>query len=106
MKPNELRISPRVMRRFPDRSPRIARLLREDDEFAELCRDYEDSCVAADAWRGESDPVEHAWPGEPRRGGEQVAGRKDRYAELVRELEQEILDYLETEPSAAKGDDR
>ena len=69
-----------VMKRFPRYEMIIHRLHREDETFQSICEDYQSCCEALDRWSLSK--------------AEEAAARKIEYADLLQDLEQEILQYL------------
>ena len=70
----------RIQERFPDKKHRIDLLLAEDPEFFALSEDY-DACVTAlRYWAGSKAP--------------EAENRVIEYHTLIKELEEEIFQYL------------
>ncbi len=69
-----------IQEQFPDKSDTIALLAAEDPEFRALCEDYDD-CINALRYWEQSKETEHKT-------------RVDEYRNLVRELEEEIIQAL------------
>jgi hypothetical protein len=69
-----------VLKRFPERKDCIKRLFRENDNFQSICEDYRNCAEAVRYWnRSES---------------EEAPARREEYAALLRDLEEEILENL------------
>ena len=72
-----------VIIRFSDQKRKVLQLLQEKDSFRSLCGDYQQCAEALAYWN---------------RATEEVAPlRRQEYSALLRELEQEIVEYLETQ---------
>ena len=69
-----------INERFPDHKKTIKRLYREDETFQSICEDYQSCYEALKRW-SQSVLAE-------------ASARKIEYADLLRDLEQEILQYL------------
>jgi hypothetical protein len=82
MKPSPPLLS-HVYSRFPDQKAVILRLLQDSDSFRTLCRDYQECGNALAYWKRTT-------------AGEAPLRRKE-YGELLKELEQEIVDHLQEE---------
>ena len=72
-----------VMQRFPECKDTLRQLYRTSESFQAICHNYKRCSKARDYW-AES---EH----------EEALSRQQEYAELIRELEQEIRQSLEEE---------
>jgi len=70
-----------ILKRFPGQRETIERLSRESDSFRSICEDYLRCADARQYWEQSS--------------SEDAAGRREEYALLLRELEEEILENLE-----------
>jgi len=68
-----------ILLRFPNDSERIQKLIKENDEFENLCSDYELCLVMLKAIGHES---------------ESSKSKLQEYLEIKMELEQELLKYL------------
>lgn len=73
----------RVLTRFPDQKAAILRLLQGDNAFRILCRDYHECGDALAYWTQTT--------------AEEAALRQKEYADLLEELEKEIVDYLQND---------
>jgi crotonobetainyl-CoA:carnitine CoA-transferase CaiB-like acyl-CoA transferase len=69
-----------IRERFPDKSDNIALLLVMDPEFRAMCEDYDDCINALQYWDRSEVP--------------EAASRVAEYRNLVRELEEEIIQAL------------
>lgn len=72
-----------VFSRFPGEKAVILRLLQDSDPFRTLCRDYQECANALAYWKGTA--------------AEEAPLRLKEYDELLKELEQEIVDRLQEE---------
>ena len=72
-----------VFSRFPDQKAMILRLLQDRDSFRTLCRDYQECANALAYWK--------------RTAAEEAPLRRKEYDELLKDLEQEIVDHLQEE---------
>jgi len=72
-----------VLEKFPEAAAKIRQFFRQNPSFQSLCEDYRDCLAAWELWR-------RAAPGE-------VQAVCQSYAELLRELEEEVRQYLEHE---------
>ena len=70
-----------VLSRFPDRKGEINRIFEENESFRSICRDYELCSQALQRWNQSL-----------KREAEE---RRVEYAELIEELESEILENLD-----------
>jgi hypothetical protein len=70
-----------VSEKFPDRKKTIIRLFRQSEPFQTVCEDYQ-SCAAALRHWEKSD-------------SEEALSRREEYAALLRDLEGEILQFLD-----------
>lgn len=76
-----LKMSPlEVLKRFPAFGANIRKLYREDDTFQTICGDYAECSDALQRWS--------------RSQSGEAADRKREYADLLQDLEAEILQYL------------
>ena len=76
-----LKMSPlEVLKRFPAFEANIRKLYREDDTFRTICEDYAECSDALQRWS--------------RLQSGEAAVRKREYADLLQDLEAEILQYL------------
>ena len=72
---------PSVLDRFPNHRDTVSRLGKDDETFRTLCNDYQRCKVALQHWtRSEEDGAED---------------RREEYEAVQKELEAEILRYLE-----------
>jgi len=69
-----------VLEKFPDHRKAIGRLFRKSESFQTLCEDYQNCAAALRHWQ--------------RSGSEQAALRREEYAALLRDLETEIMQFL------------
>ena len=69
--------------KFPEAAAKIRQFFRQSPSFQSLCEDYRDCLAAWELWR-------RAAPGE-------AQAVCQSYAELLRELEEEVRQYLEHE---------
>ena len=74
-------ISSAISKRFTQFEQHLKILLERDENFRSLCKDYQDSLEAHDRWGLDKSSV-----------GEL---RQKEYAELAKELEQDIRNWLE-----------
>ena len=74
-------ISSEISRRFSQFEQHLNTLFDRDEDFRSLCKDYQDSLEAHDRWGLDKSSV-----------GEL---RQKEYAELAKELEQDIRNWLE-----------
>ena len=74
-------ISSEISRRFSQFEQHLNTLFERDESFRSLCKDYQDSLEAHDRWGLDKSSV-----------GEL---RQKEYAELAKELEQDIRNWLE-----------
>ena len=74
-------ISSAISKRFAQFEQRLKILLERDENFRSLCKDYQDTVEARDRWCLDKSSV-----------GEL---RQKEYAELAKELEQDIRNHLE-----------
>jgi hypothetical protein len=72
-----------VLEKFPEAAARIRELFRQSTSFQSLCEDYRDCLAAWQHWR--------------QAASEDAPALYQSYAELLRELEQEVRQYLEPE---------
>jgi len=72
-----------IQQRFPDCKDSLRRLYRKSESFQGICQNYQECLNAFNHWSGSED--------------EQAPHRKHEYAELIKELEQEIIQRLEEE---------
>ena len=70
-----------ILQRYPEYSETIARLFKEDDSFRSLCNDYRLCLNAFNYWN--------------EMNSEKAQARQVEYDDLLRELEEEVLIYLE-----------
>ena len=78
-----------VLKRFPEARAALRRLFRDSASFQSLCEDYRDCLAALQYW-------EQSISGE----APALAGA---YAELLRELEQEVRQFLEDDKTSRSG---
>jgi hypothetical protein len=71
----------RVISQFEDWKTRIEQSFQESDDFRSLCKDYAVCERALENWQASNEAV--------------AAQRQQEYTELLAELRQEILDWLE-----------
>ena len=69
-----------VLKRFPERKEGIQRLFRGNNNFQSLCEDYQNCAEAVRYWN-QSDSKE-------------ASTRREEYGGLLRDLEAEIVEYL------------
>ncbi len=69
-----------VVKRFPDHKNMILKFFRENQNFQTICEDYRRCTQALTQWNQSS--------------SEKAPVRSKEYADLLRELEQEVLRYL------------
>ena len=74
-----------VMEKFPEAVNSIWELFQQSASFQSLCEDYRDCVAAWQYWRQAT--------------SEDAPALCQSYAELLQELEQEVRQYLEEEPS-------
>ncbi len=81
-----------VLEKFPEARAKIREIFQQSPSFQSLCKDYRD-CLAA--W--------HYWR---QAASEEAPALCQSYADLLQELEQEVLDYLEQEeaPGSRSGE--
>ena len=72
-----------VLEKFPEGAARIRELFLRSPSFQSLCEDYRDCLVAWQYWR--------------QAASEEAPVLYQSYGELLRELEQEVRQYLEQE---------
>ena len=72
-----------VFSRFPDQKAMMLRLLQDSDSFRTLCRDYQECVNALAYWK--------------RTTAAEASLRRKEYDELLKDLEQEIVDHLQEE---------
>ncbi len=72
-----------ILAKFPEARAKIRQLCQESPSFQSLCKDYRDCLSAWEYWR--------------RADSEEAPALGQSYADLLRELEQEVRDYLEQE---------
>ena len=73
-----------VLEKFPEGAARIRELFQQNPSFQSLCEDYRDCLAAWQYWR-QADSAE-------------APALCQSYAEVYRELEQEVRQYLEEKP--------
>jgi hypothetical protein len=92
MTPAELTCAPpnaalaSVLEKFPEAPVRIRKLFYRNPSFQSLCEDYRDCLTAWHYWQGGTAP--------------QAPALCRSYADLLKELEHEVRQYLELENSA------
>lgn len=69
-----------VVKRFPDHKANLLQLFRENRNFKIICDDYRRCSEALEAWRQSTT--------------ETASARRQEYADLLQELELEIIDLL------------
>ena len=69
-----------ILKRFPDRGDGVKRLFRENESFRTACEDYRKCVEALQHWNQSA--------------SDEAPARRDEYAALKRDLEAEILAYL------------
>ena len=69
-----------VLEKFPEHKKTIGHLFRKSESFQTLCEDYQSCAVALRHWQ--------------KSGSEQAALRMEEYAALLRDLETEIMQFL------------
>lgn len=69
-----------VVKRFPDRKGSILRFFKENENFQIICDDYRQCSKALERWNQSA--------------SEEAAGNRKEYADLLQELELEILQIL------------
>jgi hypothetical protein len=74
-----------VLEKFPEATARIRELFQQSPSFQSLCEDYRDCLTAWQYWR--------------QAASEEAQTLCQSYAELLQELEQEVRQYLDEEPS-------
>jgi hypothetical protein len=74
-----------VLEEFPEAVARIRELFQQSPSFQSLCEDYRDCVAAWQYWR--------------QAASEDAPALCQSYAELLQELEQEVQQYLEEQPS-------
>lgn len=72
-----------VLKNFPEAPARIRELFLQSPSFQSLCEDYRDCLTAWQYWR--------------QAASEDAPALYQSYAELLKELEQEVRQYLENE---------
>jgi hypothetical protein len=75
-----------VLEKFPEAGAKIRQLFQENSSFQSLCEDYRDCLAAWQHWRQAI--------------SEEAPALCQSYAKLLRELDQEIRDYLEHEEAS------
>ena len=70
-----------VLERFPGHTAVLHQLFQESSSFQSLCEDYRDCLAALQYWQQEA--------------SEDAPALSQSYAELLRELEEEVWQYLE-----------
>jgi hypothetical protein len=75
-----------VLEKFPKSKAKIRHLFQENSSFQSLCEDYRDCLAAWQHWRQAI--------------SEEAPALCQSYAKLLRELDQEIRDYLEHEEAS------
>jgi hypothetical protein len=78
-----------ILKRFPEARAALQRLFRDSPSFQSLCEDYRDCQAALQYW-------EQSTSGE----APALAGA---YAQLLRELEQEVSQFLEDDQASRSG---
>ena len=76
-----------IRRRFPEKSETLALLMAEDPEFRAICEDYDDCVHACRYWAQSKDPDAEI--------------RVKEYRTLIKELENEIIEALDS--NGARG---
>ena len=69
-----------VLKRLPEHKDAIRQLFRKNENFQTICDDYRQCAEALDRWNGSTSEVAPA--------------RRNEYAELLQDLESEILQTL------------
>lgn len=75
-----------ILKRFPDHGAALERLFRQNPSFQSLCEDYRDCQRALASWRQSTT--------------REAPAMREAYAELLRELEAEVRQFLEDEKNA------
>jgi hypothetical protein len=78
-----------VLEKFPETAARIREFYLQSPSFQSLCEDYRDCLTAWQYWR--------------QCASEEAPALRESYAKLLRELEQEVRQYLEQEPAPGPG---
>ena len=78
-----------VMEKFPDARAKIRELFLRSPSFQSLCEDYRDCLAAWQYWR--------------QAASKEAPALCQSYAELLQELEQEVRQYIEEEPSPVES---
>lgn len=76
-----------LMARFSGEGQALARLFQECPSFQSLCQDYQECWIALQKWQQSC--------------AEEASGWRRAYAQLLRELEQEVRQYLDN-PAASR----
>jgi len=71
-----------IQKRFPEKSETIAHFMEKDPEFRAICEDYDDCVHAWQYWAQSKEP--------------QAETRVDEYRTLIKELENEIVEALDS----------
>ena len=69
----------RLLEIMPDAAERLDRCLGEYETFRDICENYEECTLGLQRWYAAREPIE---------------GRIEEYSQLLRELEDEILQFL------------
>jgi hypothetical protein len=78
-----------IMKRFPEEKEALCRFFRESLSFQSLCNDYWECLAELQNWQQSTSEESAAW--------------RDEYAHLLRELEQEVRQYLENQAAFSTG---
>ena len=73
-----------ILKRLPEKKPKIESLLAKDPEFVALCEDYDDCVNALGYWNQSNAP--------------EAETRANEYRILIQELEEEIIDIVKRRP--------
>jgi hypothetical protein len=78
-----------IMARFPEEGLALCRLFKKSPSFQSLCNDYRECLAALQNWQQSTAEEAPAW--------------RTEYAHLLRELEQEVRQYLENQAAFSTG---